>query len=173
MKTRHAMLPAVLVLALAAAWANADIELSDADGQRYLLKDDGSWRPISPGKKPAVLAELQLLQRVEAPGGCRFEMNLNNKLPYEISSLVPGFSAYRSNGVVYASKLTSFGSVKPGDQRNRELQFEGISCQDIARLQVQGGDRCEMGELNKFSDVKGRCLALLRVLPSELLKFSK
>ena len=173
MKTCHTMLPAMLVLALASACANADIELGDADGKRYLLKDDGSWHLISPGKKPPVLAELQLLRRDEAPGGCRFEINLNNKLPYEIGSLVPGFSAYRSNGVVYASKLTSFGSVKPGDQRKRELQFEGITCQDIARLQVQGGDRCEMGDLNKFSDVKGQCLGLLRVLPSDLLKFSK
>ena len=42
MKTCHTMLPAMLVLALASACANADIELGDADGKRYLLKECNS-----------------------------------------------------------------------------------------------------------------------------------
>jgi hypothetical protein len=116
---------------------------------------------------------LQLLQRIDAPGGCQFTVMLTNHLPYEIDSLVPEFAAKRANGVVYASKSTGFGSVRPGNKAGRQLLFEGISCQDIAKLQVIGGDRCEMGELNKFTDVKGRCLALVRVVPSELLKFEK
>jgi hypothetical protein len=53
------------------------------------------------------------------------------------------------------------------------VRFGGIGCADIARLQVQGGDRCDMGDLNKFSDAKGECLARVRVLPSEVLPFEK
>jgi hypothetical protein len=98
---------------------------------------------------------------------------LSNNLPYEIGSLVPEFAAQRSNGVVYASKMTGFASVRPGNKLVRQLQFEGISCLDIAKVQVIGGDRCEMGELNRFTDGKGRCLALVRVMPSDLLKFEK
>jgi len=157
--------------------AQADFELSDAKGKRILLKDNGTWAYIDDKAKPAakdeVMAELELIRRVEAPGGCRFELTLNNKLPYEIASLVPEFSAIRSNNVVYSTRLLGFGSLKPGDKLSRSLQFEGIGCGEIAKLQVLGGDRCEMGELNKFSDAKNRCLALLRVLPSELLKFEK
>jgi hypothetical protein len=68
---------------------------------------------------------------------------------------MPDFAALRANGVVYASKGINFGSVRPGDWTTRQLLFEGICCQDISRLWVLGGDRCEMGELNKFTDVKG------------------
>ena len=59
------------------------------------------------------------------------------------------------------------------DRIRRAVRFVGIGCADIARLQIQGGDRCDMGDLNKFSDVKGECLARVRVLPSELLPFEK
>jgi hypothetical protein len=153
--------------------ALADFELSDNTGRRILLKDDNTWSYIDSKTKDEGKAELQLIRRVEAPGGCRFDLTLSNNLPYEITSLVPDFAAIRANNVVYSTRLLGFGSLKPGDKLSRSLQFEGISCGDIAKLQVLGGDRCEMGELNKFSDVRNRCLALLRVLPSDLLKFEK
>jgi hypothetical protein len=165
--------------------ARADFELSDGKGRRILLKDNGTWSYIDAeeGAKdkdaaavaptPEVQADLQLLRRLDAAGGCQFNMMVTNHLPYEIESLVPAFAAHRASGVVYATKSIGFASVKPGDSRVRQLVFEGIACQDINKLQVIGGDRCEMGELNRFTDGKGKCLALVRVLPSELLKFEK
>jgi hypothetical protein len=162
--------------------ARADFELKDALGRRVLLKDDGTWRyldgagkspaPTAPGKDEGQ-AELLLERRVEAPGGCRFEMTLVNLLPYEIRSLVPDFTVFRANDVAYSSQLTGFGPVRPGDRHRRSTQFAGIACSEIAKLQVGGGDRCEMGDLNKFSEAKGQCLARVRVLPSELLRFEK
>lgn len=172
---------AALLLGLVGS-AQADFELSDAQGRRILLKDNGTWSYVDAKAaaatkaeaKPEEMAELLLTGRVDAPGGCRFDLTLTNLLPYEIGSLVPDFSVYRNNNVVYATKILGFNSIKPGNKLRRELQFEAISCAEIGRLQVRGGDRCEMGALNKFSDVKpGSCLALLRVLPSELLKFEK
>lgn len=176
---------ALLLVAASLQPARADFELSDSKGRRIVLKDNGTWKYVDAKEgatdkdsaatpaAPEVQADLQLLQRIDAPGGCQFTVMLTNNLPYEIDSLVPEFAAKRANGVVYASKSTGFGSVRPGNKAGRQLLFEGISCQDIAKLQVIGGDRCEMGELNKFTDVKGRCLALVRVVPSELLKFEK
>ncbi|MDN3920215.1 hypothetical protein QWJ38_07980 [Pelomonas sp. PFR6] len=157
--------------------ARADFELTDANGRQILLKDDGTWSYVDAKAGAAKLkaeqrAELVLQRRVEAPGGCRFELNLANKLPYEITSLVPDFSVYRGE-LVYSTQLLGFGPLKPGDRQSRSLQFEGIACGEISRLQVLGADRCEMGELNKFSDVKGRCLGLIRVQPSDELKFNK
>ena len=105
--------------------------------------------------------------------GCRFEFELTNTLPYEIRSLVPFFAISRVNGAVYSTESLGFGPIKPGDKSLRALRFAGITCQDIARLQVLGGDRCDMGELNKFSDAKGECLARVRVLPSDGVKFDK
>lgn len=171
---------------LLAAAAQADFELRDAKGRRIRLLDNGTWRYVDPkdreaaaaeareaAAKPPELAELRLERRSDAPGGCQFDLVLRNTLPYEIRSLVPDFAARRANGVVYATQVLGFGSVMPGDQRRRSLQFAGIGCADIARLEVAGGDRCEMGDLNKFSDGTGLCLARVRVLPSELLSFEK
>jgi len=164
--------------------AFADKELKDAEGRSVLLKDDGTWRYLddkagapdaaasAPAKSPA-RAELKLLRQVELHTGCRFEFELTNTLPYEIRSLVPFFAVSRANGVVYSTESVGFGPTRPGDKSLRALRFTGITCQDIARLQVLGADRCDMGELNKFSDAKGECLARVRVLPSDGVKFDK
>ena len=157
------------------AWA--DFEVRGPDGKRILLKDNGTWRHLE-AEDPAAatatdLAELQMLQRADSPGGCSFSLALRNKLPYEIRSLVFDFSALRANGVVYTSLGLGFGPVKPGDVYRRELRLMGIACQDIARLQVGGGDRCDMGGLNKFSEPNGQCLALVQVMPNEVLTFNK
>lgn len=185
MSTRHqgilrAGLAAALLGAALLPSARADFELKDEQGRRVLLKDDGTWRyldaadksPAAPAKDD-VQAELLLERSVEAPGGCRFELTLINQLPYEIRSLVPDFTVFRANDVAYNSQLTGFGPVRPGDRHRRATQFAGIACSEIAKLQVGGGDRCEMGDLNKFSEAKGQCLARVRVLPSELLRFEK
>ncbi len=167
---------------LACGPARADFELKDDKGRVILLKDDGTWRyqdakaPASSAADPAkdvVPAELVLEQRVDAPGGCRFDLALTNRLPYEIRSLVPEFSAYRAGDVVYSTQSAGFGFVRPGDSHRRAVQFPGIACGEVVRVQVGGGDRCEMGDLNKFSDVTGLCLARLKVLPSTLLPFGK
>ncbi len=178
----RASLGALLLGAIGLPPAWADFELKDNQGRTLLLKDDGTWRYLNPqagsgaASEPArdpPQAELLLERRVDAPGGCRFELTLVNTLTYEIRSLVPEFEVYRANDVAYSAQTASFGPVRPGDRSRRALQFVGIACPDIARLQVQGGDRCEMGDLNKFSDVKGQCLARVRVLSSDLLRFEK
>lgn len=185
------MNPGHLLLAAAAALAlplqAADFELKDAQGRRILLKEDGSWRYVdaAPAAAPAsapvpapppAQAELLLERRQDAPGGCRFELALNNSLGYEIRSLVPELTVYRSQAgkdVPYSAQLVGFGPVRPGDAHRRALQFAGIACAEVSRLQVGGGERCEMGDLNKFSDAPGQCLARLKVMPSELLRFDK
>ena len=144
-----------------------------ARAQAGTLGPDRPAPPAEAPKPPPPQARLQLLQRGDIPGGCGFELQLSNTLPYEIRSLVPQFSVLRANGVAYSTQTASFGPLRPGDSARRAVPFQGITCQDVARLLVQGGDRCEMGELNKFSDAKGACLARVRLLPSTLLPFEK
>lgn len=181
--TRLGMTVGVLWLA---AWCmpavSADFELNDGQGRRVLLKDDGTWRyldaPVkgsaaSEPTKEQPQADLVLERRLESPGGCSFELALTNTLPYEITNLVPEFSVFRSNGVAYATQTAGFGPVLPGDRSRRIVQFRGISCANIAKLTVKGGDRCNMGDLEKYSDAKGECLARVRVRPSKLLPFEK
>lgn len=177
-------LPALLCMG-ALQPARADFELKDSAGRAILLKDDGTWRytdapdkptdeaATKPATAPQDLADLALERRTDIGGGCMFTLALTNRLPYEIRSLVPEFVVQRSNGVTYTSQGLGFGPVKPGDRYQRDLRILGIGCADIGKLKLTGGDRCDMGDLNKFSDAKGECLARVRVLPSELISFEK
>jgi hypothetical protein len=179
-------LAAAVGLALAAA---ADFEVTAPDGRRILLKDDGTWQYVDakgkeqpkvqakePAKeKPKVVGEavLSLERRAEGGGGCVFGLRLVNNFPYPIQNIVPTFSAIRSNGVVYDSVVSGFHTLKPGDSQSRDIRFRGITCRDIARLQVSGGDRCDMDDLDKFSPAEGQCLARVRVVASDLVRFDK
>lgn len=192
------LVAAALGLTLAAA---ADFEVTGPDGRRILLKEDGTWWYMDgrgrdepketakepgkePGKeaakepakeKPKIVGEavLSLERKAEGGGGCIFGLLLVNGFPHPIQSLVPTFSAIRSTEVVYDSVLSGFQGLKPGDSQRRDILFRGISCQDIARLQVSGGDRCVMGDLDRFSFEEGQCLARVRVVPSNLVRFDK
>ncbi len=172
--------------------ASKDFEVTGPDGRRILLRDDGRWRYIEPKTgvksetedkdakaedkdKPKDTGEavLTLERKVDGNRICRIGLKLVNNLHYEIKSLVPEFKVYRANGVVYDSVFGSFQFIKPGDSQSREVRFDGIACPDVARVQVTGGDRCEMGDLDKFSPVKGKCLEQVRVIESDLVRFDK
>jgi hypothetical protein len=120
-------------------------------------------------------AVLFLERKIEAGNNCRFVVRLVNNEPYEIRSLVLHYSAYRANGLLYDTVFSrsSFAAMRPGNELRREFEFTGIACPDIARVQVGGGDQCDMGDLTKFSRVKGLCLARVRVVESDLMRFDK
>ncbi len=179
MKRCLAVLSTLLALGLLPA-ARADMELPTPDGRKVLLKDDGSWRYVdakgaSPDGKDTKFeqASLQLEGRTPFGPNCRVTLKMTNTLPYEIVQLVPYFSAYRANGVMHQSLGLGFQNLRPTDSKTRVVEFIGIACDDIARIQVVGGDRCEMGELSKFTPDKGVCLARIRVEPGNTLTFEK
>ena len=161
--------------------AAADFGVTGPDGRRILLKDDNTWRYVGakdkePAKeKPKDEGEmiLRVERKTEFGSSCRYDLRLVNNLPYEVRSIVPAFWAYRPNGVVYDRVLSAFQSIKPGDSQSQEIHFHGITCQNIARVQVLGGDRCVMGDLDRFSEAKGECLAKVRVVASDLVRFEK
>jgi len=145
-------------------------------------KDEGAADKPKPEAKDASAAEkkkeegeavLHLDGKIAGNRICRFQVRLVNNLPYEIRSLVPEFSVYRTSGVVYDTVFAGFGFIRPGDTQRREVRFNGIACEEILRVQVGGGDRCEMGELDKFSSVRGQCLGRVRVVASEVVRFDK
>lgn len=182
---------ATAVLLLGAAPARADFELKDAEGRRILLKDDGTWRyldekpataadaPASAASEPAAeeppppSAELSLVRKTDTPAGCQFDLQLRNTLPFEIRSLVPEFGAVRPSGVLYTTQTAAFIAIKPGNEVTRSVRFVGIKCGEIDILRVQGGDRCEVGDLERFTPAKGVCLARLKLMPTDLVRFEK
>jgi hypothetical protein len=157
--------------------ALADFEVTGPDGRRILLRQDGTWRYVELRDKDKA-PNLVLERKIERDRSCRFAVRLTNTLPYEIENLVLYYSAYRADGVIYdtVSAGSAFVSMKPGDKQVREFEFVGLACRDIARVQVVGGDRCNMGDLNRWSDqsqYKGQCLARVRVEESTLVRFDK
>lgn len=181
MQLRIGMLLTLLALGLNPATA-ADMELVAPDGRKVMLKDNGTWKYVDAkdakagDDKPAagqVQATLELQDRTPFGPNCRVELKLTNKLPYEIVQIVPYFSAYRASGVMHQSLGVGFQNVRPTDSRSRVVEFTGIGCADITRIQVVGGDRCEMGELSKFTPDKGVCLGRVQIAPSKLLTFEK
>ena len=160
--------------------ARADFEVAAPDGRRVLLKDDGTWK-YQNAKESAASAKgqqmeeavLQLEQKVEFGPYCRIVMRLDNTLPYEIVHIVPSFSAYRANGTMHETVTVGFQSIRPADSLQRTAEFTRIACADIVRIQVSDADRCQMGDLTKYSPANGQCLARLRVAPSTLMKFDK
>ena len=179
--------PGILLALLALAGTfqvRADMELVAPDGRTVLLKDNGSWSYVdakaasTPEAKDSKQtqpeqATLELESRTPFGPNCRVSLRMTNHLNYEIVQVVPYFSAMRANGVMHQSLGRGFQNVRPTDSKTRVVEFSGIACDDIARIQVVGGDRCEMGELTKFSPDQGQCLARIRVVPSELLTFEK
>ncbi len=160
--------------------AGADFEVTGPDGRRILLKGDGTWQYAEgeakpPADRPVVKGEAVLtLERREDMGPhCRFGLRLANETDYEIRNIVPTFSAYRISGVLYDTIGVGFFSIKPGNNLYREVVFQGIRCDEIGRLQVGGGERCVMGDLDRFSYTGGACLERVRVVPSELVRFDK
>ena len=184
-RTRHATMLSItrallLVLGVAlshAAWA--DFEVTGSDGKRYLLKDNGTWQRVEAKDGDAAKAKaqgealLQLDRTVERGNHCRLLLTMTNNLPYEIQHIVPYLSVYRANGVVHETASVAFQSIRPSDKIQRAVDFTRIACPEIARVQVTGGDRCEMGDLNKFADAKGQCLERVRLAPSEIVRFDK
>lgn len=166
--------------------ALADFELTGPDGRRILLQQNGTWRYVEANDKDQAADKskvegdlvLALERKIERDRGCGFAVRLTNNLPYEVQNLVLYYSAYRANGVIYdtVSAGSAFALLKPGDKQARDFEFVGLACRDIVRVQVVGGDRCNMGDLNRWSDqseYKGQCLARVRVEESKLVRFDK
>src|SRR5262245_60301111 len=133
----------LLAMMMLAPTCGADFEATAPDGARILIKDDGTWirldKKAFDGPKEGGEAVLRLEAKTELGVGCRYLFRLQNDLPYEIRSIVPAFFAYRPNGVVYDTQSVNFNTIRPGDFQTRQIQFLGIACKDIARLQVGGG----------------------------------
>ncbi len=173
---------AILLAALAPlSTAGADFEVTGPDGRRILLKDDGTWsyREASGDTKdtdrPRLTGEgvLSLERRTEEGPNCRFGLRLTNNTNHEIHNIVPYIAAHRASGVLYDTRGVGFFSLKPGNSLYREVVFQGITCKEIDRLQVTGGDRCVMGDLDRFSADGGKCLERVRVVASDLVRFDK
>jgi hypothetical protein len=92
-------------------------------------------------------------------------------------SLIPYYSVYRPEaslrylvrgpGRFRVAQSNLAITHKSGDRVPRN------SVQAISRIQVLGGSRCQMGDLDRFSATSEQCLRCVRVVRSDLVGFDK
>lgn len=167
----------VLILATcalqAAAHTEPEIKAMTNDGRAVILYEDHSWEFLEYEEgDPARSAVLTVTKVDEMGEACRLQLHMQNNLSFKIRSLVPRFTVYNRDNVVYDSKSRSFTAIKPTRDQYRELQFS-IGCRDISRIMVHGAERCTMGDIDMFNEEDGQCLEHIYVTPSDLINITK
>ncbi|MGB0712299.1 MAG: DUF3157 family protein [Gammaproteobacteria bacterium] len=165
------------------------------DGREVRLKDDSTWEYLdgssstAPITAPAAggtrdnlaaapkendLARLDLtLERVDSrPSSCKLGIRLTNNAAYLVTSIVPRLTAWVSDGKIpYDTQSVEFSSIKPLRSEYETVKFFGIPCEKIDWLQVHGGDRCTLDNLDKFSPNKGECISRVKVIPNDQIEW--
>jgi hypothetical protein len=150
------------------------IEVVTPDGRHVLLRHDNTWEYIQIEQgKPAQSALIEVANMKELSNACKVGLRLTNNLGYKIKSLVPSFSAYTKDGVLYETVSKAFSSIKPTRNQYQQVQFIGLRCRDIGRIQVHGAGNCSMGPMDKFNEAEGECLSHIYVQASDLISISK
>jgi hypothetical protein len=164
------------LLMLSVALSQAEMELLAPDGKRVLLKDDMTWQYIEQADAPGSqdrYAHLSVAFVDEKAASCRIGLRMRNGLADGIDSIVLRFSAFTKDDILYETVSKGFHSLKPTNNQHQEISFRGIPCSDIKGIRVHGGDRCSIGELNKFSDAPGQCLGKVAIEASDKISIYK
>lgn len=144
------------------------------DGRRVLLRDDHTWEVIEAEQGDSSASAVISVANVSGlRNACKVGLRLQNNLGYNIKSLIPSFSVYNRDGVLFETVSKAFSSIKPTRNQYRQIQFIGITCENIGHVRVHGAGHCSMGELDKFNEAEGECLSHIHVQASDLIKFIK
>jgi len=150
------------------------VEVVTPNGKHVLLKDDFTWEYLEVEQLPAgESAVLEVVNVKELGNTCDIGFRLTNNLPYKIKSLVPRFSVYTGDQLMFETRSKSFNSIKPTGSQYQKVRFIGINCKDIAHIKLHGADRCTMGPFTKFDSGEGECLKRVYVQESDLIKVIK
>ena len=150
------------------------IEVVAPDGRHVLLKNDHTWEYIEVEQlSPEQSAVLSVVNVKELSNACDIGFRLTNNLPYQIKSLVPSFSAYTKDQVIFDTQSKSFNSIHPTGSQYRMVRFIGITCPEISHIKLFGADRCTMGPFTKFDSQEGECLKRIYVEASNRIKVVK
>jgi hypothetical protein len=117
------------------------------------------------GRNAAVLS---VHMRKSYKSACKYGLTLTNNLPFKITALAYRITAIIKGDVPFDTQNKSFSGVLPGERQYRELTFQGVTCEEINRLEVVDPGRCNLGDLNRFNAEPGDC-AKFSDLPSSRL----
>lgn len=166
---------ALVFSALLATQAAADIEATTKDGRKVLLDDNGTWHYLleTDQEQAPKMAELVLEHRQALPHGCRLGLRMTNHMESQIRTLVLRFTAFKQGDIPFETVSRGYSFIKPTTDQYQEIQFRGITCDEIDKVQVRAAHNCHVGELTKYSASEERCLELVDVKASELVTLFK
>ncbi|MDZ7785443.1 MAG: hypothetical protein U5K56_21635 [Halioglobus sp.] len=146
-----------------------------SDGRLVELRVDHTWDFVEMEEgDPDKSAVLTVTELVEMQDACGLQLRLQNNLPHKIRSIVPRFSVYNKENVVYEAKSQSFTAIRPTRNQYKRIQFNGIGCHEIKWVRVHDAARCTIGDVvDMFNEEEGQCLSYIYVEPSDLINISK
>lgn len=155
--------------------ALADVTITAPDGRKVLLRDNGTWTVVeeTEGGEPRRYAVLTLEKKEKLARGCRLGLRIQNDLSAQIRSLVLRFTAYKGGDTEFETVSRGFSFIKPTLSQYQEIQFRGITCDEITSVGVSGARNCHVGDLTKYSAEAHHCLNLVDVVTSDILPIAK
>lgn len=127
--------------------------------------------PVTTTGRP--VAVLNVHMRKSYPDACKYGMTLTNNLPYKITNLTFRLTAFVNGTVPFDTQNKNFYELRPGEQQYREMTFQGVTCQQIDRIEISDPGRCALGELNRFNADPGACSKFSEIAPSRLVNVVK
>ncbi|HYN76326.1 MAG TPA: hypothetical protein VES73_00855 [Lamprocystis sp. (in: g-proteobacteria)] len=120
----------------------------------------------SSGRAAAVLS---LHTRKSFTSACKYGLTLTNNLPFKITDLSFRLTAIIDGNVPFDNQTKSFSQLRPSQQQYREITFQGVSCDQIRRIEVSDPGRCTVDALNRFNSNPGDCAKFSDLAPSRLV----
>jgi len=102
-------------------------------------------------------AVLSVHMRKSYQDACKYGMTLTNNLPFKITNLTFRLTAIINGNVPFDTQNKNFYEIPPGEQQYREMTFQGVTCEEIDRIEVRDPGRCALAELNRFNAAPGDC----------------
>jgi len=118
-------------------------------------------------------AVLSLHVKKSYQDACMFGFTLTNTLPYKITDIAFRFTAVLRGDVAYNQFTRNFSGLNPTDAQYREITFNGITCDEIERIEVADVGRCSMDDLSRFSAKPGDCIKRVDVAASSQARVVK
>jgi len=118
-------------------------------------------------------AVLNVHMRKSYKDACKYGMTLTNNLPFKITNLTFRLTAIINGNVPFDTQNKNFYEIPPGEQQYREMTFQGVTCEEIDRIEVTDPGRCALAELNRFNAEPGDCYKFSDVADSRLVKVVK
>lgn len=95
--------------------------------------------------EPSPGLSLELNAQASSESGCLLTFTVSNTHPQEIESAIFETVLFNNDAQVDRLTLFDFGRLPAGLPRVRQFQVDGLACDDLAKVLINGASTCEVG----------------------------